>query len=384
MTTTWDFALDQVFWKAADTQKPADAMVLDHSSVVTCYDCHAGFLAAGPHGAAQNWGLDPDYPGDYTLAELTKYVTANLAYASQTIAGQSLDTTTGAVGSAVPHTVYLKATYSIPASITAGDWMKADDPNVMTSPYFTPLSAAGIAMRAGIDGDGVVRNTTTFLPQATGSLGATVAVYDIYDRLARVSGSSGAKAVICAKCHDLEDLVPLDPANPEATATVVGSNTAHNSHHQDTTDGSAQCVACHIGVPHGWKRPRLLVNTDVDQAPYLDPDSGGVYRSNGMDFAYRWDGTAWVSTPTFKAAGSTGNGPNPGFTRIGMQSLSAVDNHIHMHDAVPGMGILAPGTDVEAYLDTVATDDMIYWSEPGCQACNDHGGEDGVRILEAE
>ncbi len=146
-------------------------------------------------------------------------------------------------------------------------------------------------MRAGIDGDGVVRNTVTFAPQATGSVGATVAVYDIYDRLARTSGSSGSTAVICAKCHDLEDEVPVDPANPTGRKTVVGSNTAHNSHHQDTTDGSAQCVACHIGVPHGWKRPRLLVNTDVDVAPYLDPESGGVYRSNGMDFAYRWDGT---------------------------------------------------------------------------------------------
>ncbi len=111
MTTTWDWALDQVFWKADDTQKPADAMVLDHSSVVTCEDCHAGLLAAGPHGAAQNWGLDPDYPGDYTLAELTKYVTANLAYVSATITGQALDTTT-AVAPAVPHNVYLKATYN--------------------------------------------------------------------------------------------------------------------------------------------------------------------------------------------------------------------------------------------------------------------------------
>ena len=80
---------------------------------------------------------------------------------------------------------------------------------------------------------------------------------------------------------------------------------------------------------------RLLVNTDVDVAPYLDPNSGGVYRSNGMANAYRWNGTAWVLTPTGLVSG-TGNGPNPGFTRIGMQSLSAVDNHIHMHDATLG------------------------------------------------
>ncbi len=70
-----------------------------------------------------------------------------------------------------------------------------------------------------------------------------------------------------------------------------------------------------------------------------------------------------------------------------MQSLSAVDNHIHMHDATAGSGILPASfdpADPDAYFDTVSTDDMIYWSEAGCQACNDHGGEDGVRILEAE
>jgi hypothetical protein len=63
---------------------------------------------------------------------------------------------------------------------------------------------------------------------------------------------------------------------------------------------------------------------------------------------------------------------------MGMRSLSAVDNHIAIKNATD------PNVFPAAGLNTVNTDDMIYWSEAGCQACNDHGGEDGIRILETE
>jgi hypothetical protein len=45
------------------------------------------------------------------------------------------------------------------------------------------------------------------------------------------------------------------------------SNEAHMEHHNDLTTGQANCVSCHIAIPHGWKRPRLLVY-ESDPAPY--------------------------------------------------------------------------------------------------------------------
>jgi hypothetical protein len=145
------------------------------------------------------------------------------------------------------------------------------------------------------------------------------------------------------------------------SATIGSSNTAHSSHHQDTNDGSAQCVGCHIGIPHGWKRPRLLVNggwngtansngagvIPADPAPYKDPDMLGTSRTNG---------------------GIVMN-PVTGYNGMGMLTLSAVDNHN-----------LWAGSGIAGQYYTGAA----YWSEPSCQACNDHAGEDGIRIIDAE
>ena len=81
MTTTWSLPTANVFWASGDASAlTPPSKGLTRTLVIQCQDCHTGLNAAGPHGAAQNWGLDPAYPGDYSYAGLTKYVTANLAY----------------------------------------------------------------------------------------------------------------------------------------------------------------------------------------------------------------------------------------------------------------------------------------------------------------
>ena len=86
MTTKWDFPTAQVFWAVGDGGNATDAMEgLTKDSVITCEDCHTGLVAyevPGPHGANSPAmkGLDPDYPGEYAMAELTKYITSNNAY----------------------------------------------------------------------------------------------------------------------------------------------------------------------------------------------------------------------------------------------------------------------------------------------------------------
>ncbi|MCX8006827.1 MAG: NapC/NirT family cytochrome c, partial [Coriobacteriia bacterium] len=59
----------------------------------------------------------------------------------------------------------------------------------------------------------------------------------------------GTPAVICAKCHDLNG------------PTGSWSNSVHQNH-QGSSRG--RCAYCHIKIPHGWKRPRLLVDVDSD------------------------------------------------------------------------------------------------------------------------
>jgi hypothetical protein len=80
-----------------------------------------------------------------------------------------------------------------------------------------------------------------------------------------VAGTTPATSIICQKCHVLY--------------TTAWGNQGHSgsSSHRGS---SRPCVTCHIGVPHGWKRPRLLLNALVDKAPYL---ASGRTSSNSLN-----------------------------------------------------------------------------------------------------
>jgi hypothetical protein len=306
VTTTWTFPTVNVFWSTTDTAAPPTAIKnLTAASVVTCQDCHTGLNAAGPHGAAQNWGIDPNYPGDYSYAMLTKWIVTNPSgiRVASTLDTISVSATSGLITSDVQH------------------------------------------------------------PELVGTVPA-------YSGGSATSNGPSSHAVICAKCHDLENgnsgttfgttALPWYTSSGATTTTPTGlintswvgaSNTAHASHHQDTgtmnVDGSPQCVNCHIAIPHGWKMPRLLVDTDVDTAPYVSANMLGTTRATSTGEENSGD-TRGLPNPAGVA--------HPGFNGQGMQSLSGVDNHLLVNGAA-------------------------IWTEASCQACGDHAGEDGVRIV---
>ena len=88
-----------------------------------------------------------------------------------------------------------------------------------------------------------------------------------------------------------------------------------------------------------------------DPAPYRDPDLLGTSRA---------DGGILIN-------------PLTGYNGMGMLTLSAVDNHN-----------LWAGSGGAVDLAKRYTTGAAYWSEPSCQACNDHAGEDGVKIIDHE
>jgi nitrate/TMAO reductase-like tetraheme cytochrome c subunit len=68
--------------------------------------------------------------------------------------------------------------------------------------------------------------------------------------LTNSANGMSSTTMICAKCHDLNG------------TTSKFSNSVHSDgEHQGSSAG--QCILCHVQVPHGWVRPRLLgVTTD--------------------------------------------------------------------------------------------------------------------------
>jgi hypothetical protein len=363
LTTDWELPLANVFWPSTDASAPADAKKgLTWSSVVTCQDCHTGLNAAGPHGAAQNWGIDPNYPGDLDYAELTKWIVTN------------------------PSGIKVRSTL---------------DPRLPQYPTKSSWDTSGYAFFSGVP-------TTN----------------------SAINFDGKNHAIICSKCHRLYnfDVGMMDERAPSLqnwkvpgsalatdtptgfvnTSGIGGSNTAHGQTHFDNAAGAAQCVNCHIAVPHGWKRPRLIVNSGpgvafaafpatttingvptgfmwadntnarpADPAPYRSPNQFGtsdaVASYGGVSGGPWWGQEAYPGgeKPNPLQANPNGQQPLPPHgrldahdaARVGMQSISGTDEHEFILSS-PGSN--APGT----Y--TGMNNNYIEWVEYKCGACDFH------------
>ena len=266
----WALPTKNVFWSANSTEAPAHAIKgLTKNSVITCQDCHTGLNAGGPHGAAQNWGLDPNYPYPY------KY---------------------GILGSGGGST---NPSVTIPATSTAG----------------IPASASGIKARIKAVSPTGTLDTSDYLNYPAGLGSQYIA-----------DATDGQYAIICAKCHDLFNAEPgyrvnatttVDSgwgnAGPDSYEGMHGAHaggTARNGNDVGRLDGRSDCLNCHIAIPHGWKRPRLLVNGYTGTyfigggwiGGVLDP---GVANQSTADPAPYWAGRGQLMLSGY----SPGNGP---------------------------------------------------------------------------
>lgn len=67
--------------------------------------------------------------------------------------------------------------------------------------------------------------------------------------------------LLCAKCHVL------------MTGSSSWSNAVHKEHDDRGMTEGGRCVSCHVSIPHGWARPRMLGSTQ-DPAPYATVSGG--------------------------------------------------------------------------------------------------------------
>lgn len=120
-------------------------------------------------------------------------------------------------------------------------------------------------------------------------------------------GGSTPAGVICEKCHDLSN-------------SGSWSNIVHKEHDDRGSEGG-YCNHCHVGVPHGWSRPRLI-GYRTDPAQYATA-SGGItrislksYSPNGWSKSdcgagcssgrHPLSGTSWPGTTTAPTTGNLG------------------------------------------------------------------------------
>jgi hypothetical protein len=276
ITTTWEFPLVNVFWAPnaiTSGQAPPTAIVgLNKDSVVTCFDCHSGSPTwyAGPHGSSAQWLIDKNYPGAY------KYATLGVRK------GTTEDTSTSGIK------------------------------------FRTDMS--DLPGRLGPMGP---------LPllQTSRNYGNNPAVI--------ADGTKGEHAVICAKCHDLynagtgcdgwsnayDEAESVHGMHAGGVTNDTAIRLAQRGGNQGRTDGRGDCINCHIAIPHGWKRPRLLVNGFTGEYP-----SGGTettpaaFVASVADPYPYWQGRGQVMAN----GNSPGNGP-----------LAATEDHLLNSQGVP-------------------------------------------------
>jgi len=249
ITQDWPLPTGAVFWSQVDPTKadpttdsptfifgPTVAAQINTEvgwgSVVTCQDCHTGLDSSmGPQGANMGEvGLDPAFPDDWKTAEITSFDPTGM---------RSIATTAGA-----PNRFYSK----------------------LGSRVWPPEGSSGTTNTTNVWKNGALLATATI---DEGGFYATTAT-------SSNGYSSGAieGRYICQKCHKLAS--PFQGVSIEGNARGLRSNNfaymgfsneVHMEHHGDTINGQGNCISCHIGIPHGWKRPRLLVY-ESDPAPY--------------------------------------------------------------------------------------------------------------------
>lgn len=209
---------------------------------------------------------------------------------------------------------------------------------------------------------------------ATGPHGATMKVnidpaYPTNWKTAYLtSGTLGmsSNTIICAKCHDLN-----------GTGSSFSNNVHADGDHQHPSDG--QCAKCHVQVPHGWGRPRLLGSV-ADPAPYATLPTGldkfrlKSYTPNGWAdgdcFASCAGdhsasvGTAWPNAygaPPVKAGSVTGTVRNSSSVAIVGASVSFAGKTATTNSSgAYTIGDVAPGT----YTMSVSAAGYNTWSGP--------------------
>ncbi|MCE5190821.1 MAG: cell wall-binding repeat-containing protein, partial [Actinomycetia bacterium] len=262
ITAAWPFPTRNVFWSADATNAPAGAVKgLTKDSVITCEDCHSALVSnelVGPHGGATfaDFGLDPAFPGSFDTAYLWG---------------------TGTTGN--PGYVSGVAQYAPGGSTDA-----------------EKEELANWQLQMPVD-DGDPTNTTLVAGPATISEGTVICVkcHDLYN-----AGTGDKGYASYAHEHHADRPVQnfgkfsVGDGGTMTTVTVVAESAAaaiaEVSGATTSTivvaaalnrETAGACRDCHVAVPHGWKRPRLIVFAS-DTAPYNAGPS--VYEGEDKSF----------------------------------------------------------------------------------------------------
>jgi hypothetical protein len=333
-------------------------------SEVTCEDCHAGLTAyevAGPHGSnvIANAGIDPDYPGSFETASLwggkyekklangTTMTVGPFAEGVAQWANTSADPEGLAGYQVVTPNMSTATTTSLvagPASVTAGNviCVKCHD-----------LYNAGTGFK------GWANYAHEHHSADTGSFAMIFGKFEVGNGGVSVTSQTVAAESAAAAMA----MVPGATKYKQILAPSLGREDA------------GACRNCHIAIPHGWKRPKLIVYSNMP-----DP-AGTTFRADkglpavGDSAPYNigpavYEGEALNGT-------AVGSGQMNGLASqpvIVWEALTFLDGRSVTPTAGTDPNLLDWESEPYPALVGTGTDQYVNWSSAQCNACGHHSG----------
>ena len=338
------------------------------TTVVTCEDCHAGLTAyevAGPHGSnvIANAGIDPAYPGSFESASLwggtyakkladgTTYTVGPFAEGIAQWANTSADPE-GLAGYQVVTPNMSNATTTTlvvgPASVTAGNVICVKCHDLYDATKTTGFKGWANYAHEHHSAD-------------TGSFAMIFGKYTV-----TVDGTNAgpytvaAESMVAAKAEVVAD----HGGSVTASATVLAAGLGR--------EDAGACRNCHIAIPHAWKRPRLIVYSnlganDPGRAAKNMPATGDVAPYN-------------IGPAVYEGEGLFG-------TAIGSGQMNALaSGPVHFKEAthllsgqVATIGsdpaqLVIEDFDFPSLFEATAGngDEYVNWSSAQCNACGHH------------
>jgi hypothetical protein len=227
------------------------------TSTVSCEDCHTGLVpgeVAGPHGGQTfaNWGIDPAYSGSFETASLW-----GGTYAQKVSGGTTV--TIGPFAEGIAQWA--------PAGTTEEQKQELVNYQVVTPDMSNATTTALVPGPATVTAGNVIcvkchdlydaTKTTGFKGWAnyahehhsadTGSFKMNFGKYQVGDGGTMTTVTVTAETTTAAVAS-----VPGATKYKEIVAASLGREDA------------GACRNCHIAIPHGWKRPKLIVYSNLN------------------------------------------------------------------------------------------------------------------------
>ncbi|MDO8963004.1 MAG: cytochrome c3 family protein [Coriobacteriia bacterium] len=283
LVTTYRHPTTSLVGRHSDTETASGLGAANrHAECVDCHDPHGAKKVSGGATHTANTGLAGGalygVVGVYPSAYGSNFATVTSAYTAVRLDGGATDYEAYLCYKCHSSATSLPTTVGAPARVaTATDLAREFNPNNDSGhnvagqvwPKTSGFASAARTWTWGSDATMFVAGkglTSTYKMTCT----------DCHSNTASAKGPHGSSLPFMLKAGTSGRWYAQSLTNWANTLCASCHIKNSNNTHSDTNHNGYACNMCHVQIPHGWKRPRMLVRSAADPAPYSGKVSGAL------------------------------------------------------------------------------------------------------------